>query len=68
MTPPILNRAAEIRLLVTGADKAGVLREVLTGPREPERLPVQLVVPEAGRLVWFLDRAAAAELARDRPA
>lgn len=68
MTPPILNRAAEIRLLVTGADKAGVLREVLTGPREPERLPVQLVVPEAGRLVWFLDRAAAAELAPDRPA
>jgi 6-phosphogluconolactonase len=67
MTPPILNRAAEVRLLVTGADKAGMLREVLLGPREPERLPVQLVAPAGGRLVWMLDRAAAAELPADRP-
>jgi 6-phosphogluconolactonase len=67
MTPPILNRAAEVRLLVTGVDKAGVLREALLGPREPERLPVQLVAPEAGRLVWMLDRAAAAGLPADRP-
>ena len=67
MTPPILNRAAEVRLLVTGTDKAGVLREALLGPREPERLPVQLVAPAAGRLVWMLDRAAAAELPADRP-
>lgn len=68
MTPPLLNRAAEVRLLVTGADKAGVLREVLEGPRDPERLPVQLVVPEAGRLVWLVDRAAAAKLTLDQPA
>jgi 6-phosphogluconolactonase len=67
MTPPILNRAAEVRLLVTGADKAGALREALLGPREPERLPVQLVAPEAGRLVWLVDRAAAAELPADPP-
>ena len=66
MTPPILNRAAEVRLLVTGADKAGALREALTGPREPERLPVQLVAPEAGRLVWLVDRAAASEVPPDR--
>ena len=68
LTPPVLNRAAEVRLLVTGADKAGVLREALEGPREPERLPVQLVVPEAGRLVWLVDRAAAASLSQERPA
>jgi 6-phosphogluconolactonase len=66
MTPPILNRAAEIRLLVTGPDKAASLREALEGPREPERLPVQLVAPEAGRLVWLVDRAAAAQLSPDR--
>ena len=66
LTPPILNRAAEVRLLVTGADKAGVLKEVLLGPRDPERLPVQLVAPEAARLVWLLDRAAGAEVPADR--
>jgi 6-phosphogluconolactonase len=68
MTFPILNRAAEVRVLVTGADKAGVLKEALAGPREPERLPVQAVVPESGRLVWLVDRAAAAQLPTDRPA
>lgn len=68
LTPPVINRAAEVRLLVTGTDKAAVLREALLGPREPERLPVQIVAPEAGRLVWLLDRAAAAEIPADRPA
>ncbi|HEX7213859.1 MAG TPA: 6-phosphogluconolactonase [Methylomirabilota bacterium] len=68
MTFPILNRAAEVRLLVTGSDKAAALREALAGPREPERLPVQAVVPEGGRLIWLVDRAAAAELPTERPA
>jgi len=67
LTPPVINRAAEVRLLVTGTDKAAVLREALLGPREPERLPVQIVAPEAGRLVWLLDRAAAAEIPADGP-
>jgi 6-phosphogluconolactonase len=62
LTPPILNRARDIRLLVTGADKAPALREVLEGPRDPERLPAQLIVPESGRLAWLVDRAAAAKL------
>jgi len=35
---------------------------VLEGPRDPERLPVQLVAPESGRLVWLVDQAAAAKL------
>jgi 6-phosphogluconolactonase len=67
LTPPVINRAAEVWLLVTGGEKAAVLREVLLGPREPERLPVQIVAPEAGRLVWLLDRAAAAEVPPDSP-
>jgi len=32
------------------------------GPRDSERLPVQLVVPECGRLVWLVDEAATAKL------
>jgi len=47
---------------VAGADKAPTLHEVLEGPRDPERLPVQLVAPESGRLVWLVDQAAAAKL------
>ena len=66
LTPPILNRAAEVRLLVTGADKAGVLKEVLLGPRNPERLPIQRMTPKAGRLIWLLDRAAGAKVPTDQ--
>ncbi|MBI4608668.1 MAG: 6-phosphogluconolactonase [Candidatus Rokubacteria bacterium] len=62
LTVPVLNRAREIRFLVAGSDKAATLRAVLEGPRDPERLPSQLIRPEAGRLVWLVDRAAAAEL------
>lgn len=62
LTPPIFNRAREIRILVAGAEKAPTLRAVLAGPDDPERLPVQLIRPGAGRLVWLVDRAAASEL------
>jgi 6-phosphogluconolactonase len=65
LTPPILNRAREVRILVTGVDKAPILRAVLEGPRDPEGLPVQLVQPEAGRLIWLVDRAAASELSSE---
>jgi 6-phosphogluconolactonase len=63
-TVPILNRAREIRFLVAGGDKAARLREVLEGPHEPARMPVQLVAPEDGRLIWLVDEAAASELDR----
>lgn len=65
LTPPILNRAREVRILVTGVEKAPVLKAVLQGPRDPEGLPVQFVQPEAGRLIWLVDRAAASELSSE---
>lgn len=64
LTASILNRARQVRILVTGPDKAPRLREVLEAAPDPERLPVQLARPLAGRLVWMVDRAAAARLGR----
>lgn len=61
MTYPVLNAAAHVVFLVAGTTKAGVLREVLQGPYDPRRLPSQAVRP-AGRLTWFVDRAAASQL------
>ena len=60
LTPVILNEAAWILFLVTGSDKAKTLAEVLEGPLDSERLPSQLIRPEAGKLLWLLDQAAAA--------
>jgi 6-phosphogluconolactonase len=63
MTFAAINRASVILFLVAGADKAGVVRAILDPKTEAERqLPASLVEPEEGRLIWFLDRAAAAEL------
>jgi 6-phosphogluconolactonase len=59
LTAPFINRAALVVLLVSGASKAQRLQEVLEGPRDPRRLPVQLVKPISGRLVWLIDAAAA---------
>lgn len=62
-TPRLLNAARHVIFLVTGAEKAAILRDVVEGPRLPERLPAQAVQPTDGRLEWLLDRDAAKLLA-----
>ena len=62
LTAPVLNAAAVVAFLVSGADKADILREVIIGPREPDRLPAQLVQPAASEARWLVDRAAASRL------
>ncbi len=62
LTAPAINSARDVLFLVTGAGKAGRLREVLRGGRDPSRLPSQLISPAGGALSWYVDRAAAAKL------
>jgi 6-phosphogluconolactonase len=62
LTAPVINNAAHVMFVVTGAGKADRLCEVLQGARETRRLPAQLVRPADGTLEWFIDRAAAAKL------
>jgi 6-phosphogluconolactonase len=62
LTWPVINHASSVFFLIAGNDKAAVLNEVLTGPRDPERLPSQLIWPASGILTLILDKAAAALL------
>lgn len=64
LSPPAINAAALAMFVVVGSDKAEVLKEVLEGPRDPDRLPAQIVAPASGSLVWIVDRAAGALLSR----
>lgn len=64
LTPVVLNTAREVAFIVSGAGKAGALREVLEGPLAPDRLPAQAVRSASGRLTWLVDSAAAAALRR----
>jgi 6-phosphogluconolactonase len=67
LTWPVINHASSVFFLIAGADKAEILMKVLTGPRDPERLPSQLIWPCSGILTLILDQAAAALLpATDR--
>ena len=60
MTAAFLNRSHQVLVLVAGADKAARVAEVLEGPRDPQRLPIQLIDPPQGKVTWLLDIAAAA--------
>ncbi len=60
LSAPFINKSHEVLILVAGAAKAQRLAEVLAGPLEAERLPIQLIQP-SGHLIWMIDEAAAAE-------
>ena len=62
LTPPAINAARHATFLVSGPDKAETLHSILTGPRQPDLLPAQIVEPRSGNLLWLLDSAAAALL------
>ena len=64
LTAPTINGAGNIIFLVTGANKAAALAEVITGPPDPQRLPAQLIKSESGSLTWLVDVEAASNLAR----
>jgi 6-phosphogluconolactonase len=62
ITYPVINAARRVWFLVSGAEKAGMVAEVLEGLRVPKAVPAQNVAPVHGHLTWLLDEAAAAEL------
>jgi 6-phosphogluconolactonase len=62
LTRPVINQGASVFFLIGGADKAQVLKEVMMGPRDAERLPSQFISPAGGILTLLLDKAAAAQL------
>ena len=62
-TFPVLNAARTVLLLIAGTDKAAMISEVLGIKSNTPSYPVQQVQPVDGAKVWFLDSAAAANLA-----
>jgi 6-phosphogluconolactonase len=60
LTLPVLNHARSICFMISGDSKAPIMKTVLLNPEV--RLPAQLVRPLNGKLLWFLDEAAASLL------
>jgi 6-phosphogluconolactonase len=62
LLPAVLLAAKHTVMLVTGADKAQPLADVLYGPHDPKKFPCQLGERDGGDVAWFLDPAAAAQI------
>ena len=64
LTLPVLDAAQRVVFLVSGSEKAPILREVLLGhPKQP--LPAQMVQPQNGERIFLVDEAAASLLSAD---
>jgi 6-phosphogluconolactonase len=63
LMPGALLAAKNTVFLVTGADKAPGVGEVFHQEFDPKHYPAQLISRQGKRVTWFLDQAAAGELA-----
>lgn len=62
MTGPVLNASAEVAFLVTGNSKTQRVAQILNQEQGADTFPVAHIKPGSGKLMWFLDEAAAAEV------
>jgi len=65
-TFPLINAARCVAFLVSGTDKATVLKSVLEENVPGEQYPAKMVKPTDGKLIWFLDRGAASGLSQGK--
>ncbi len=61
-TAPLINQAHSIAFLVYGAGKAEAVRHILKDPTNIDEYPAQLIKPDDGELLWFLDEEAASKI------
>lgn len=62
LTAAAINQAALVVFLVSGHDKAHILRKVLKEAQHPRNIPARLINPVDGGLLWLVDRDAASLL------
>jgi 6-phosphogluconolactonase len=63
LLPGALLAARNTVFLVTGSDKQEAVNQVFNGEFDPKQFPAQLISRKGHRVSWFLDQAAASEIA-----
>ncbi len=59
LTHPVLCAASHLAVLVSGEEKAGILKEVLTSEPDEVRYPIHALWPALDKITWLIDRDAA---------
>jgi 6-phosphogluconolactonase len=61
MTAPAINNSRVILFMAAGEGKRGPLKEVLSGKRNTDLYPSQLIEATDGKVIWMVDEAAVGE-------
>ncbi|MDD5327834.1 MAG: 6-phosphogluconolactonase [Phycisphaerae bacterium] len=59
LTHPVLRAASHVAVLVSGEEKAGILKEVLTREPDEVRYPIHTLWPILHKITWLVDSKAA---------
>jgi len=62
LTHPVLCAASHLTVLVSGPEKASILREVLTSEPDEVRYPIHALWPALDKITWLIDQQAAKEM------
>ncbi len=62
LTHPILCAAKHLLVLVSGKEKATILKEVMTSEPDEVRYPIHTIWPCLDKVTWLVDKEAASEL------
>lgn len=62
LTGQVINNANRVFFLVTGESKANRISEIMNDNEAAKLLPAYHISPKNGRLIWFLDEAAASKI------
>jgi len=59
LTPPVLQNARRLIVLVAGRDKAEIVHQLFSSPPDISRFPAYVLWPILDRVLWLLDTEAA---------
>jgi len=59
LTHPVLSAASHLAVLVSGEEKANILKEVLTSQPDEVRYPIHILWPILNKVTWLIDSQAA---------
>lgn len=62
LTHPVLCAAKHLVVLVSGKEKAAILKEVMTSEPDEVRYPIHTIWPVLDKVTWLADREAASRL------